>query len=217
MASSPSLNRRRRTSPRCSDRADAALIIGDPALQLDPATLPYHVADLGQEWTDMTGLPMVFAVWAGAQAAHHARRCRSADRILPLSAASTWTTSCKIDGAARGIPEALVREYLTRHIVNELGPEEYGRTAISICATRARSWSPYDFASGSHRSVRVRRPDRHRHGRRRRPPQAASRRRRQLHHRPQHQLHQLLHRVLQLLRVLPPDGPRGRLHPAARK
>ena len=48
-----------------------------------------------------------------------------------------------------------------------------------------------------------RRPDRHRHGGRRRPPQAASGRRRQLHHRPQHQLHQFLHRVLQLLRVLP--------------
>ena len=45
--------------------ADAALIIGDPALHLDPDTLPYHVYDLGQEWTEMTGLPMVFAVWAG--------------------------------------------------------------------------------------------------------------------------------------------------------
>ena len=30
----------------------------------------------------------------------------------------------KIDGAARGIPEELAREYLTRHIVNELGPRE---------------------------------------------------------------------------------------------
>ncbi len=34
------------------------------------------------------------------------------------------------------------------------------------------------------------------------------RRRRQLHHRPQHQLHEFLHRILQLLRVLPADGPR---------
>ena len=30
----------------------------------------------------------------------------------------------KIEGAARGIPEELAREYLTRHIVNELGPQE---------------------------------------------------------------------------------------------
>src|SRR5690242_2328960 len=30
--------------------ADAALIIGDPALRIDPATLPFHVYDLGAEW-----------------------------------------------------------------------------------------------------------------------------------------------------------------------
>src|SRR5690242_9592708 len=30
---------------------DAALIIGDPALLLDPAALPYRVLDLGDEWT----------------------------------------------------------------------------------------------------------------------------------------------------------------------
>src|SRR5207248_359598 len=41
--------------------ADAALIIGDPALALDPAHLPYRVYDLGAEWVEMTGLPMVFA------------------------------------------------------------------------------------------------------------------------------------------------------------
>ena len=28
--------------------ADAALIIGDPALRIDPARLPYHVYDLGR-------------------------------------------------------------------------------------------------------------------------------------------------------------------------
>jgi len=44
--------------------ADAALIIGDPALRIDPAGLPCRVYDLGAEWVGMTGLPMVFAVWA---------------------------------------------------------------------------------------------------------------------------------------------------------
>jgi predicted solute-binding protein len=44
--------------------ADAALLIGDPALRFHPDELPYHVYDLGQEWKWMTGLPMVFAVWA---------------------------------------------------------------------------------------------------------------------------------------------------------
>src|SRR5579862_8761568 len=45
--------------------ADAALVIGDAALRLDPATLPFETLDLGAEWVSMTGLPMVFAVWAG--------------------------------------------------------------------------------------------------------------------------------------------------------
>ncbi len=44
--------------------ADAALIIGDPALRIDPAHLPYQVRDLGADWVEMTGYPMVFAVWA---------------------------------------------------------------------------------------------------------------------------------------------------------
>src|SRR5205814_1724945 len=48
---------------------DAALIIGDPALRLDPETLPCRTLDLGEEWVAWTGLPMVFAVWAGRQEA----------------------------------------------------------------------------------------------------------------------------------------------------
>jgi chorismate dehydratase len=105
-------------------QADAALIIGDPALRLDLSSLPYHVADLGQEWTEMTGLPMVFAVWAGQK------------RHITPAVVKALSDSChygrghledivKIDAAARGIPETLAREYLTRNIVNELGPREY--------------------------------------------------------------------------------------------
>jgi len=105
------------------DHADAALIIGDPALRLDLASLPYLVADLGQEWTEMTGLPMVFAVWAGRE------------RHITPAVARALTESCcfgrahleeivKLDAVARGIPEELAREYLTRHIVNALGPRE---------------------------------------------------------------------------------------------
>jgi len=44
---------------------DAALIIGDPALYLDPAAHGVQKIDLGAEWTAMTGLPFVWAFWAG--------------------------------------------------------------------------------------------------------------------------------------------------------
>ncbi|MDP9119841.1 MAG: menaquinone biosynthesis protein [Acidobacteriota bacterium] len=42
--------------------ADAALLIGDPALKVDRER--YQVIDLAGEWNAMTGLPFVFAVWA---------------------------------------------------------------------------------------------------------------------------------------------------------
>jgi chorismate dehydratase len=46
--------------------ADAAVVIGDVALRaLDEASgQGLIVTDLGQEWREWTGLPMVFAVWA---------------------------------------------------------------------------------------------------------------------------------------------------------
>lgn len=104
--------------------ADAALVIGDPALRIDPERLPYHVYDLGAEWTGMTGLPMVFAVWAGR-----------ADAVGPEVGAA-FRDSCRYgrehleeivsaESGRRGFAPALVREYLTRHIVHELGPREY--------------------------------------------------------------------------------------------
>jgi chorismate dehydratase len=104
--------------------ADAALIIGDPALHIDPASLPWHVYDLGAEWVEMTGLPMVFAVWAGRKGtvtpevvAAFQESCRyGLDRLEEIVAA---------ESAARGFGPELVRDYLTRHIVHELGRRDY--------------------------------------------------------------------------------------------
>lgn len=47
------------------DRCDAALLIGDPALYLDPQREGLIKTDLGQTWTELTGLPFVWAFWAG--------------------------------------------------------------------------------------------------------------------------------------------------------
>lgn len=103
--------------------ADAALIIGDPALRIDPATLPFHVLDLGAEWFSLTRLPMVFAVWAGAS-----------ETLTPV-VREAFASSCRygldhVDdivsdaAASHHFPESLVREYLTRYIRFQLGPEE---------------------------------------------------------------------------------------------
>jgi chorismate dehydratase len=42
--------------------ADAALLIGDPALEQESAV---PSLDMGEEWTRRTGLPFVYAFWAG--------------------------------------------------------------------------------------------------------------------------------------------------------
>jgi chorismate dehydratase len=47
---------------RMLGEADAALIIGDPALRVDRER--YRIVDLAAEWNELTGLPFVFAVWA---------------------------------------------------------------------------------------------------------------------------------------------------------
>jgi len=105
--------------------ADAALVIGDPALRIDPDGLaPNHVYDLGAEWMEMTGLPMVFAVWAARPG------------IANEAVAQAFRDSCawgkariaeivEAESRARGFAPELVSEYLTRHIVHELGELEY--------------------------------------------------------------------------------------------
>jgi len=104
--------------------ADAALIIGDPALRLDPGRLPYEVHDLGGEWVEMTGLPMVFAVWAARKG------------VATREVVEAFRESCRYgleqieelvtaESARLGFAPTMVRHYLTRHIVHELGPREY--------------------------------------------------------------------------------------------
>ncbi len=104
--------------------ADAALIIGDPALRLDPAALPFETLDLGGEWVAMTGLPMVFAVWSGRKEViqeRHARIFAESCRYGLEHAADI----ARLEGPARGVNEALALEYVTGHIVYELGERDY--------------------------------------------------------------------------------------------
>lgn len=108
-------------SPHLDDmlaECDAALIIGDPALRLDPAALPYRTLDLGEEWRAWTALPMVFAVWAGR------REALTAEAAAAFSASYLWGKShmdeIVREAAEEGFPQGLAREYLTRHIQYEL-------------------------------------------------------------------------------------------------
>jgi chorismate dehydratase len=114
---------RRPDLPSMLGEADSALIIGDPALRIDPDALPFHVYDLGREWMEMTGLPMVFAVWAGP------RECITPEVVAAFqdSCAYGLKNLERIVGeeaATRGFAADLVRRYLSSHIVYELGAGE---------------------------------------------------------------------------------------------
>jgi chorismate dehydratase len=50
---------------RMLDECDAGLVIGDNALFTDHDALGLEKIDLGEEWIGMTGLPFVYAFWAG--------------------------------------------------------------------------------------------------------------------------------------------------------
>jgi chorismate dehydratase len=104
--------------------ADAALIIGDAALRIAPQQLPFECLDLGAEWLELTGLPMVFAAWAGKPG-------------IPVQSIRTITNGSyefgktKIEqliegeSAKRQVSKELAERYLSEYIRFELGPDEY--------------------------------------------------------------------------------------------
>jgi predicted solute-binding protein len=106
------------------EAADAALIIGDPALRVEVDHLPYRVFDLGEEWTAATGLPMVFAVWGGR------KECVTPDLARPFLESCRFGLAhlediVRLESRSRGLPEQLVREYFARNVTLELGDLEY--------------------------------------------------------------------------------------------
>jgi len=107
----------RESAPDASEmlrNADAALLIGDPALRLDLSG-EFQVLDLGAEWKAMTGLPMIYAIWACRPEQAQSGTCAifaesyqyGRDRIEEI---------IECEAGKRQITAALARRYLTRHI-----------------------------------------------------------------------------------------------------
>jgi chorismate dehydratase len=105
------------------DVADAALLIGDPALFYDPPPGVTKV-DLGAVWSEMTGLPFVWAFWSGRPDAADA----STVRVLQDAANAG---ARHIDDIARAYVAAtpnrvaLAARYLRENLVFSLGPREH--------------------------------------------------------------------------------------------
>jgi chorismate dehydratase len=100
---------------------DAALLIGDPALFLDHVSAGFMKVDLGAEWTRLTGLPFVWAVWAGRASAltpEHVVALQHARDAGVAKADSIAQAYCGPERAALG------SGYLKHNIQYRLGERE---------------------------------------------------------------------------------------------
>jgi len=107
--------------PECL-MTDAVLLIGDRAMR---ACLPgYRYAyDLGDEWTEWTGLPMVYALWAirsdvelgAAEQAFHRAKEYGLSRAGEIA---------QREAPGLGLDAGYCRRYLTNIIRYDLGPAE---------------------------------------------------------------------------------------------
>jgi chorismate dehydratase len=111
---------------RMLERADAAMIIGDPALSIDRSR--YSTYDLAEEWIRLTGCPFVPAFWAVREAA-----LRDMQPSLDLARIFQQSSELglqpeNLEIIARewapkvGLSEADVKSYLTVNIHYDLDP-----------------------------------------------------------------------------------------------
>lgn len=124
--------------------SDAALVIGDPALRIDPEKLPYEHLDLGTEWNRLTGLPMVFAAWAG-KAGIEERGFREVALHSYQFGMSHLPEILGLECGKRDVSRALGDRYFAEHIQFLLGATELeglrqfwelSRTATPIAVSR---------------------------------------------------------------------------------
>ncbi|MFN3653153.1 MAG: menaquinone biosynthetic enzyme MqnA/MqnD family protein [Armatimonadota bacterium] len=116
--------------PAMLEQADAALLIGNPALAANQALasgrwpgLVRESLDLGREWQELTGLPFTYAIWA-APADRDLARLTAA-----LTRAKQWGLRRRDQLAARGaedlgLPLSVARQYLYESIQYDLGEAE---------------------------------------------------------------------------------------------
>jgi chorismate dehydratase len=112
--------------PQMLGRCDAALIIGDNALFQPPNvehTLPVEVIDLGKAWTELTGLPFVYAFWAGRPGMLEPGDVEALQAARDAGVAASDDVACAYlrDMPAR---QALGMRYLRENIKYHLGAEE---------------------------------------------------------------------------------------------
>ncbi len=106
--------------------ADAALLIGDPVLPLVESgrdDAGRHSLDLGREWNEFTGLPFVFAFWAGAEGALSAVQVARLQRARHEGEQHLPEIAAAFQRERAGSAE-LYERYLRDHICYDLGEQQ---------------------------------------------------------------------------------------------
>ena len=104
------------------DECDAALVIGDPALELRGSTGWVEV-DLGSAWVKWTGLPFVFAVWAAMPAAPAGIGDLVEDSYR--YARDNWALLMQQWAGNHGVSLESARRYLEVSLHHRLGGQEF--------------------------------------------------------------------------------------------
>jgi chorismate dehydratase len=104
-------------------RADAALVIGDPAFEIDPSKHKVTKIDLGAEWKAMTGLPFVYAMWVGRPGAASAEQCRALQQARDAGVAHLPQIAKQAGNGNAGLEQRAL-EYLRDNLQFGLGEAE---------------------------------------------------------------------------------------------
>ena len=120
---------------------DAALLIGDPALEADAEALGLTKIDLGEAWLAMTGLPFVYAAWTGRAGAVGADDVRSlqAARDEGLANIPAIALEYAPDDPARA---ARAATYLRDNVRYGLGSEEVAGLQLFLDRAAALGLAP---------------------------------------------------------------------------
>jgi chorismate dehydratase len=102
--------------------ADAVLLIGDRAIH-PPAESFTATWDLGEEWTNWTGLPFVFAMW-GAQRGTELGRVADVLSAARDQGVQNLAAIARREALLLGLPEQVAIDYLTRNLYYRLGEAE---------------------------------------------------------------------------------------------
>jgi chorismate dehydratase len=126
-----------------NDEHDAALIIGDPALEQLALNQYPHKYDLGTAWNSLTGLPFVFAEWVVRSDAPNEQSKHFEIQLVASTKVGLDSVS-EISGArtTEEMTESDVADYV-RNFTYFIGPKERsGQQEFKLRLGRLPAWRP---------------------------------------------------------------------------